>query len=297
MPEGKKTTTEKPISSKQRPFQGLQITSTPIGNLEDLSDRAKNALTMADIVACEDTRHTGLLLARLGIKAKKLIAYHDHSPVKVMENLISAMQNGQTVTLVCDAGTPLIADPGYKLVAACRNHGIAVTSIPGASALLSGLAASGLPTDSFYFGGFLPNSLNKRREVLFNILSCTVVFYESPKRLSSTLGILAEYCPSRHCVIARELTKIHETFYIGNVLELYHELKDKSLKGEVVLMLGTIEAEMLKEEDITAMLIRCFDDGLSRRDAAKLVASETNWPKNKAYTLALSLVHPNDNTL
>ena len=286
MPSGKDTS-----ELSQRAFQGLQVTATPIGNLGDLSPRARLALENADMIACEDTRHTGMLLARYGITSK-LVAYHDHSGEQVVRRLVDAMQKGKTVTLVSDAGTPLISDPGYKLVAACRAVGVPVTSIPGPSAVLAGLAASGLPTDRFYFAGFLPNSSKKRLDLLTSLLpiTSTLVFYESPKRITATLAAMATLYPDRQAVVARELTKLHEEFYWGTVAKLHDDLKDQTLKGELVLMLGPLDQrEELNDDDIAMMLTRALEDGMSRRDAVAMVANNTGHAKKDVYGIALSL--------
>ena len=276
-------------------FKGLAVTATPIGNLGDLTPRARDILATADIIACEDTRHTGLLLSRLGITAKKLAAYHDHSKDHVIKGLIDAMAGGKTVALVSDAGTPLISDPGYRLVSACIKANIPVTPLPGASAVLSALAASGLPTDRFYFGGFLPQSSKKKRDLLESLLAVpsTLVFYESPKRLTVTLEVMVDLYPDRQAVVARELTKLHESFYYGTVMSLYKDLKDQSLKGEAVLLLGPLEQDQnISEDDIEQRLIRALADGYSRRDASQMIAEQTGLAKKDIYKIAISLPDP-----
>ena len=279
----------------QRPFQGLQITATPIGNLGDLSPRAKKALEHADLIACEDTRHTGMLLSRLGITTK-MVPYHDHSGDHVIRRLVAAMESGKTVTLVSDAGTPLISDPGYKLVVACRKAGIPVTSVPGPSAMLAALASSGLATDRFYFAGFLPSSSKKRRDLLVSLqpLTCTMIFYESPKRILATLADMASITPDREAVLARELTKLHESFYWGTVQGLHDQLIDTPLKGELVLMLGPMKDhdDSYDDNELAAMLQRALDDGMSRRDAVTLVTSTTGHAKKHVYGIALGLEDP-----
>jgi 16S rRNA (cytidine1402-2'-O)-methyltransferase len=281
-------------SSGKRPFQGLQVTATPIGNLGDLSPRAQQALENADLIACEDTRHTGLLLSRLGIEAK-LVPYHDHSGVAVVEKLIKAMKDGKTVTLVSDAGTPLISDPGYKLVTACQKAGINITSIPGPSAMLAALAASGLPTDRFYFSGFLPSSAKKRMDILtdLNTVKGTLIFYETPLRIMATLEAMMTLYPERNAVLARELTKLHESFYRGRIHQLYHQMKDIPLKGEMVLMLAPIDnIEKITDQDLADMISRALDDGLSRRDAVAMVADKTKMSKKHIYGIALGIKDP-----
>ena len=282
-------------SEHQSSFKGLVVTSTPIGNLGDLTPRARDILATADIIACEDTRHTGLLLSRLGITPRNLVAYHDHSKDHVIKGLIDAMAGGKTVALVSDAGTPLISDPGYRLVSACIKANIPVTPLPGASAVLSALAASGLPTDRFYFGGFLPQSSKKKRDLLESLLAVTstLVFYESPKRLAASLEVMVDLYPHRQAVVARELTKLHESFYYGTVMSLYEDLKDQLLKGEAVLMLGPLEQDNdISEDDIEQRLIRTLADGYSRRDASQMIAEQTGLAKKDVYKIAISIPDP-----
>ena len=276
-------------------FKGLAVTATPIGNLGDLTPRARDMLATADIIACEDTRHTGLLLSRLGITPKKLAAYHDHSKDHVITGLVDAMAGGKTVALVSDAGTPLISDPGYRLVSACIKAKIPVTPLPGASAVLSALAASGLPTDRFYFGGFLPQSGKKKRDLLesLSVVPSTLVFYESPKRLAATLAVMTDLFPERQAVVARELTKLHESFYYGTVMSLHEDLKDQVLKGEAVLMLGPLEQDQnISEDDIEQRIIRALADGYSRRDASQMIAEQTGLAKKDIYKIAIALPDP-----
>ena len=272
---------------------GLTVTATPIGNLGDLSPRARESLEKADIIACEDTRHTGLMLSRLGITATKLVAYHDHSDITVTTRLIDAMTNGKSVTLVSDAGTPLVSDPGFKLVRGCRDNGINVTTIPGPSAILAGLAVAGLPTDRFFFGGFLPSGQSARRKELQSSMSIpgTLVFYESPKRILATLNDLLDLAPDREISIAREMTKMHEETLHGTAQALisHYDRKDTP-KGEIVLMIGPAVAEQAPDDDVLLqMLKRALADGNSRRDAADLVSKATGTSRRKVYSLSLEL--------
>jgi 16S rRNA (cytidine1402-2'-O)-methyltransferase len=286
MPSGKDSS-----SNDQIPFTGLMVTATPIGNLGDLTPRAESALRVADMIACEDTRHTGKLLTRLGIKTK-MIAYHDHSGDHTLKEIITALKDNKTIVLVSDAGTPLISDPGYRLVATCRAEGIAVTALPGASALLTGLSASGLPTDQFYFAGFLPQSMKKKRHQLRQLMSIptTTVFYENPKRLAATLGMMCDLYPDRDGVVARELTKLHECFYQGTVQSLYDDLKDKDLKGELVLMLGPMVCDAsYTDEQVLVSLKDALGEGLSHKDATAHVAALSGRAKKDVYSLALKL--------
>lgn len=272
---------------------GLTVTATPIGNLGDLSPRARKSLETADIIACEDTRHTGLMLSRLGITAPKLVAYHDHSSPAVSSRLIADMGAGKAVTLVSDAGTPLVSDPGYKLVRQCRETGITVTTIPGPSAILAGLAVAGLPTDRFLFGGFLPSGQTARRKEIETSLAvaATLVFYESPKRLVATLEDLIELAPDREIAIAREMTKLHEESLMGSAADMLAYFKgDKTPKGEVVVMIGPNQtSKTVDEASLRQMLNRAVADGHSRRDAADLVSKATGVNKRKVYGLSLEV--------
>lgn len=286
MPSGKDTSV-----SDQIPFQGLIVAATPIGNLGDLTPRVEHALSSADMIACEDTRHTGKLLAKLGIKTK-MIAYHDHSRDHVLKGIITALKDGKTIVLVSDAGTPLISDPGYKLVATCRAEGIPVTALPGASAVLTGLAASGLPTDQFYFAGFLAQSSKKKRDQLHSQMAIpsTTIFYESPKRLADTLAIMANLYPDRPIVIARELTKLHESFYHGTVRDLARQLKDIDLKGELVVMLGPLHiTDDYSDDDVLAALKEALAGGLTNKDAIAHVTALSGRAKKDVYGIALTL--------
>ena len=286
MPSGKETSV-----SDQLPFSGLIVAATPIGNLGDLTPRVEAALSSADMVACEDTRHTGKLLARLGIKAQ-MIAYHDHSNDNVLKGIISALKGGKTIVLVSDAGTPLISDPGYKLVATCREKGISVTSLPGASAVLTGLAASGLPTDQFYFAGFLSQNAKKKRDHLQQLMAIpsTTIFYENPKRVAETLDIMTALYPDRRAVIGRELTKLHESFYHGSVRDLASQLKDVELKGELVLMLGPFQLNQnYSDDDIRIALVEVLAEGLTNKDAIAHVTALSGRAKRDVYGIALKL--------
>ena len=275
---------------------GLTITSTPIGNMGDLSPRAKESFSDADIIACEDTRHTGIMLKRLGIEKKSMAAYHDHSSPHVRAKLIKAMQEGKSVTLVCDAGTPLISDPGYQLVKACHDNGIAVTSVPGASALLAGLVTSGLPSDRFFFGGFLSNTRPKRLKQLEESLSivATLIFFESAKRLLATLEDIATLAPTREVAVGRELTKRFEDIRKDRAAELMHYYSNEgTLKGEVTLLIAPPENDVTaptpNDKTLKEMLMRAIADGNSRRDAVAIVSEASGVKRKAVYALALTL--------
>jgi 16S rRNA (cytidine1402-2'-O)-methyltransferase len=216
----------------------LYIVATPIGNLSDLTFRAKETLEKADLIACEDTRHVIILLNHYGIK-KPLLSFHSHSGQTKTDKIIDYLKNGSNVALVSDAGTPGISDPGYVLIQAALENEVEIIPIPGASAVITALCASGLPTDKFLYLGFLP--VKKGRQTIFKKIAeseYTVVFYESPHRLKKTLEQLREYLkPDAKLSIAKELTKIYETFYRGSIDDVIKKLPE-NVKGEYVVMIS-----------------------------------------------------------
>lgn len=223
----------------------LLVVSTPIGNLGDLSPRAREALAGADLVACEDTRHTGLLLSRLGVKAR-LVSYHEHNERARLPALLAALEEGKTVALVSDAGTPLVSDPGFVLVRGAVAQGAAVEAIPGPSALLAALVVSGLPPLPFTFAGFTPPKGGKRRSFFARLaaLEHTVVFYESPHRLAASLAdAAATFGGERPAVVARELTKLHEEVRRGTLGALAAALAGETVRGEVVVVVGPPQSD------------------------------------------------------
>jgi 16S rRNA (cytidine1402-2'-O)-methyltransferase len=219
----------------------LLVVSTPIGNLGDLSPRAREALAAADLIACEDTRHTGMLLSRVGGGKGRLVSLHEHNERQRLPGLVAALSEGRVVALVSDAGTPLLSDPGYLLVSAAAAAGVPVEAVPGPSALLAALVVSGLPPLPFTFAGFPPQRPGKRRSFYrrFAALGHTVVFYESPHRLGRSLADAAAELGERPAVIARELTKLHEEVLRGTLPELAAVVAERGpIKGEVVLVVG-----------------------------------------------------------
>jgi 16S rRNA (cytidine1402-2'-O)-methyltransferase len=263
----------------------LYVVATPIGNLEDITLRALRVLQEVDQIACEDTRHTRKLLDRHGI-SKPLVSYHEHNEQARAEELLRELESGKKIALVSDAGTPLIADPGYRLVALARARGIAVSPIPGPSALASALSASGLPTDSFYFGGFLPAKKTQRRKTLEEMKTypATLVFYEAPHRILEALEDIAEVLGPRRVTLARELTKVYEEFLVGEVSELREALaKRASLKGEITLMIGKGEALGPDSTPIEAAFDKLIEAGVPRMDAMKTVARERGLSKREVY--------------
>jgi 16S rRNA (cytidine1402-2'-O)-methyltransferase len=220
----------------------LVIVATPIGNLSDISPRALEALRNADLIACEDTRQTLKLLNHFGIQ-KPLVSYHDFNEEKKAAELGEKIRSGSSIALVSDAGTPGISDPGYRLVRYCREHGLNVLSIPGANAAVTALAASGLPSDEFFFAGFLPSKKGARRDKLDSLrsLRATLIFYEAPHRIQATLTDILEVLGDREACIGRELTKLHEEFLFGKLSEIVGNVK--ALGEFVIVVAGRAEDE------------------------------------------------------
>jgi len=272
----------------------LQIVSTPIGNLGDLSVRAASALEQADIIACEDTRTTRKLLALTGrTTTARLVPYHDHNGATMRPRLLADIADGKVVVLVSDAGTPLISDPGYKLVAACHEHGFTVTSIPGPSAPLAALAVSGLPSDQFMFAGFLPSTAKACRNAIQQVsrVPMTMIWFESPRRLCRTLETMADVLGPRLGVVARELTKMHEEIIRAPLPELAAIFRQReTIKGELVLLVEGFQASDAEFDDVDlAVLLRQEMTKSSLRDAVNAVADMTGLPRRNVYQFALSL--------
>jgi 16S rRNA (cytidine1402-2'-O)-methyltransferase len=267
----------------------LYIVATPIGNLEDITLRALRVLREADLIACEDTRQTRKLLDHFGI-AKPVTSYHDHNEAARTAELIGRLDRGETVALVSDAGTPLISDPGYRLVRAAIEAGIAVVPIPGPSAVMGALAGAGLGTDSFRFCGFLPPKTSQRRKVFeeWKNEACTLVFYEAPHRILETLEDIAATMGARPVVIARELTKLHEEFLRGTAAELHATLSGRpSVKGEITLLIGKAEHAEPDDTPIEDAIRTLETSGISRMDAIKQVAKTRGLSKREVYKLTL----------
>ena len=266
--------------------------ATPIGNAGDITLRALEVLRDADAIACEDTRLTGMLMARYGID-RPLIAYHEHNAERVRPLLIERMAAGERLALVSDAGTPLISDPGYKLVRAALAAGIAVTTIPGPSAPIAALVLSGLPPDRFLFAGFLSHKSGPRRAELAELAAvrASLVLFESPVRLVGTLADMAEILGPRDGAVARELTKMFEEVRRGSLSELAaHYAQSGPPKGEIVIVVGPpgAEADAPSDEAIDGALRRALT-AMSLRDAVAAVAASLNRPKRLVYGRALKL--------
>jgi 16S rRNA (cytidine1402-2'-O)-methyltransferase len=277
---------------------GLYVVATPIGNLKDVSFRALSVLAAADAVLAEDTRVTKTLLAHYGITTP-LVAYHEHSNDAVRERMVLRVRDGQALALVSDAGTPLVSDPGYKLVQAAIEAGLPVTPIPGPSAALTALVVSGLPTDRFFFEGFLPAKAGARRSRLATIgaIPGTLMIFEAPHRLPEMLVDAAEVLGDRPAVVARELTKMFETVRRGTLPELAGQFAQEGPpKGEIVVLIGQAREDAGGPE-VDAALDEKLEGAMrqhSIKDAAALVADEMGRPKREVYARALALARSKD---
>jgi 16S rRNA (cytidine1402-2'-O)-methyltransferase len=264
----------------------LYLVSTPIGNLEDITLRALRVLREADLIACEDTRHTRKLLDHFGI-AKPTMSYHEHNEPQRAAELVSKIEGGATVALVSDAGTPLVSDPGYRVVAAAIAAGIPVVPIPGASAALGALAASGLATDSFRFCGFLPAKSGQRRKLLEALRSdtSTLIFYEAPHRAAEALSDIAAVYGARPVVLARELTKVHEEFLRGTAAEILAQLEARGpVKGEITLLIGKSDETEAVDNTPLEEAVRALErNGIPRMEAIKQVARKRGLGKREVY--------------
>ena len=273
----------------------LYIVGTPIGNLEDMTFRAVRILQGVDAIAAEDTRHTGKLLHHFQITTPQ-VSYHEHNRITRTGELVERLQQGQAIALVSDAGMPGISDPGYELVKACVEAGLTVVPIPGCSAVVAALTASGLPSDRFVFEGFLPAKPKDRRAHLEQLTSesRTLVFYEAPHRLRQTLQDLLMLGGDRAIVLARELTKLHEEFWRGTIAEAVDQYRDREPMGEFTLVLAGAELNplILSDEALKAELQTLINQGISRSEASRQLAQQTALPRRQIYQLALSL--PND---
>ena len=227
---------------------GVYLVATPIGNLEDITERALRVLRECDLIACEDTRHTGRLLSRLGIK-KPLVSYHEHNEARRAGELARRALKGERIAVVSDAGTPGVSDPAYRVVRAAIEAGLAVVPVPGPSSVLAALTASGLPTDSFVFEGFLPPKGQKRLRKIEALLDeeRTVVVFESPHRIARLIAEIAAVSPARPLALAREITKLHEEILRGAARKLADTLKDKKIRGECVLLIGPKRMEQMED--------------------------------------------------
>jgi len=274
---------------------GLYLVSTPIGNLADISLRALATLTRADMIFCEDTRHSRKLFSHFGISGDTH-AYHEHNAARERPRIMARVRAGQSVALVADAGTPLISDPGNKLVRLLRDEGLAVYAVPGASAALSALTSSGLPTDRFFFEGFLPPksaARRKRLEALADV-PATLIFYEAPSRLQAMLGDLQNVLGDREGAVAKELTKLHEGLIHGPLNALAERtVETLGEKGEFVVLAGPPPPVQVSDEDILIRLGTALK-GQSFRDGVQEVTGMLGVPRKRVYQLALALKEHGD---
>jgi 16S rRNA (cytidine1402-2'-O)-methyltransferase len=276
-----------PIS---KPSPGLVIVATPIGNARDITLRALDVLRQADAIACEDTRVTGKLMARYGV-ATPLVAYHEHNAARMRPLLLERLGQGQTIALVSDAGTPLVSDPGYKLVRAAIAAGVGVSAVPGASAALTALVTSGLPPDRFLFAGFLPPRAAARRNELreLSAIRATLIVFESAGRLAETLADMAAVLGPRDAVVARELTKLYEEVRRGSLAELQrHYAATEPPKGEIVILVGP-PSDLEATDDAIDTALQAALTTATLRDAVDAVASDLGAPRRRVYARALLL--------
>jgi 16S rRNA (cytidine1402-2'-O)-methyltransferase len=291
-PEAHRQAQSKTASTAQAAGPALYLVATPIGNLEDITLRALRVLKEADLIACEDTRQTQKLLNHYGITTRT-ISYHDHNEMTRAAELVKEMQEGASVALVTDAGMPGISDPGFRLISLAIRHHLPVVPIPGASAFLAALVASGLPTDSFRFSGFLPAKRGERRATLEAIRTSprTQVFYETPHRVVEALADVVEVLENtRHVVIAREVTKLHEEFLRGRAGEVLETLKSRDgVKGEITLLIGkaeetefqaTAESKASVHQRVEQIMA---EEKLDEKGALKKAAKERGISKSQAY--------------
>ncbi len=271
----------------------LYIVATPIGNLGDISERAISTLKSVALVAAEDTRHSKQLLNHLGVKAR-LLSLHEHNESARIAGLLEVLEAGEDVALISDAGTPLISDPGYELVNAAREAGFKVSPIPGASSVFAALSAAGVPTDQFFFRGFLAAKAKQRGAQIAQLqkLHTTLVLFESSHRIEAMLEQLAEYFPRQHCVVAKELTKSHENFLAGSAAEILAQMRAQPLlfRGEFVVLIDNRAAsddKRLNSDDVE--LLRLLLDEISVKNAVKIAARLTGKNRNELYQRALDL--------
>lgn len=267
----------------------LFVVATPIGNLEDMTYRAVRILNEVDLIACEDTRQTRKLLDRYGIR-KPMLSYHEHNERTRAEELIERLRQGANVALLSDAGTPLVSDPGYRLVSRAVEESIPIDPIPGPSAVVAALVASGMPAGAFHFGGFLPARSAQRRKALENLKDeeATVIFYEAPHRILQTLRDIDSVLGPRPVVIAREMTKIHQEFLRGTPQELLRSLSGKpSIKGEMTLLIRKPSAQPTGELPVREAVQAAMRAGISRQEAMKSVARRHGLSKREVYRALL----------
>ncbi len=270
------------------------LVATPIGNLADISKRALETLETVDLIACEDTRHTGKLLAHYGIK-KKLVSYHEHNENKRAEEFAALLEQGKSIAVVSDAGTPAICDPALIIVRKAHEIRATVTAIPGAVAFVNALIVSGLPTDSIFFGGFLPSKKTERRKRLEEVktIPATLLFYETPHRIAKSLIDCLEILGNRKTAVVREITKLHEETVLGNLEELTEKFSQTVIKGEIVLVFDRWEIQDSKfkiqdSKSIGERVAELEKEGTDRKLALKKAAKEFGLARSEAYRILQS---------
>ena len=270
---------------------GLYLVPTPVGNLRDITLRALDVLTACDAVICEDSRVTGKLFKAYGLPNKKKIVYNDHAEDATKDYIIALLEEGKVLALVSDAGTPLISDPGYKLVRGCRQKGIYITALPGANAVLPALQLSAMPSDRFLFAGFLPSKDKGVRDVISEYADRreTLVFYESPNRIGKTLDIIAEIIPQREIAVIREVSKLYEESLIDNAKDLAEFLRVNPIKGEIVIVIHGAENVATSDVDIDGRIEAMLRQGGAVKDIAAKLALETGMKKKDVYNRALDI--------
>ncbi|MDV7341162.1 16S rRNA (cytidine(1402)-2'-O)-methyltransferase [Terasakiella sp. A23] len=291
--EDSQIATESSVSGQlSKVTAGLYIVATPIGNAQDITLRALNLLKNADTILCEDTRVTGKLLMIHGISRKKTVAYHEHNAEKMRPKVLQKLHDGEVVVLVSDAGTPLINDPGYKLVRDCAELNLPYTTAPGASSVISAMVLSGLPSDRFLYLGFLPNKTAARKKVLDEVksINATLITLESPRRVAACLKDMAEVLGNREAAVTREITKKFEEVRRAALPELASMYENEDPRGEVVLVIGPPDETQNETtaEDLDALLENALSR-LSVRDAVKEVVDATGLKKREVYNRALEL--------
>ena len=267
----------------------LYIVATPIGNLEDITLRAIRILKEADIIAAEDTRRTQTLLMHFSINTP-LTSYHDYNERAKTSQLVARLERGESIALVSDAGTPTISDPGYRLIGEAIRIGIRVVPIPGPSALIAALSASGLPTDGFNFRGFPPARKRERRSKLqeLRVDRYTIVVYETPHRLKESLDDIREIFGDRRIVLAREVTKVHEEFLRGRISEVIAEIKHREIRGEVTLIIeGCSDLNPPSEEALREDIARLLGDGMRVKEIAEVLGEKYGYSKRQIYGLVM----------
>ena len=269
----------------------LYLVATPIGNLADISQRALQTLESVDLIACEDTRHSGKLLAHYNIK-KKLVSYHEHNENQRANELAEILEQGKSIAVITDAGTPGIADPSFRIVQKAVEIGAKVVSIPGAVAFVNATIVSGLPTDSVFFGNFLPSKKGERRKRLAEVkeIPATLVFYETPHRIAKSLKDCLEILGNRQAAVSRELTKMHEETVRGNLEKLAERFSEYKVKGEIVLVIDRTEirnpkSEIRNPKSIIERVAELEREGINHKDALKKAAKEFGLSKSEAYKI------------